>query len=94
MKIFKVIHKGQSRIKIDFPYNQHFTAIIKQIKDARWSQQLNAWHIPDDKSSFYRLKTLSKALGSLNNIQRGIYKIFFMLPYKRQVLPKMLQSIR
>lgn len=58
MKIFKVIHKGQSRIKIDFPYNQHFTAIIKQIKDARWSQQLNAWHIPDDKSSFYRLKTL------------------------------------
>jgi site-specific recombinase XerD len=58
MKISKVIHKGQSRIKVDFPYNQHFTAIIKQIKDARWSQNLKAWHIPDEKNSFYKLKTL------------------------------------
>lgn len=58
MKISKIIHKGQSRIKVDFPYNQHFTAIIKQIKDARWSQNLKAWHIPDEKNSFYKLKAL------------------------------------
>ena len=58
MKISKLIHKGQSRIKVDFPYNQHFTAIIKQIKDARWSQNLKAWHIPDEKNSFYKLKAL------------------------------------
>jgi integrase/recombinase XerD len=58
MKISKVIHKGQARIKVDFPYNQHFTAIIKQIKDARWSQKLKAWHIPDEKNSFYALKAL------------------------------------
>ena len=58
MKISKLIYKGQSRIKVDFPYNQHFTAIIKQIKDARWSQNLKAWHIPDEKNSFYKLKVL------------------------------------
>ncbi|PWK17062.1 site-specific recombinase XerD [Arcicella aurantiaca] len=58
MKISKIIHKGQSRIKVDFPYNQHFTAIIKQIKDARWSQNLKTWHIPDEKKSFYKLKAL------------------------------------
>lgn len=58
MKISKVVHKEQNRIKVDFPYNQHFTAIIKQIKDARWSQKLRAWHIPDEKHSFYKLKAL------------------------------------
>jgi integrase/recombinase XerD len=62
MKISKVIHNGQSRIKVDFPYNQHFTAIIKQIKDARWSQNLKAWHIPDEKNSFYKLKSLFPAI--------------------------------
>jgi site-specific recombinase XerD len=58
MKVISIIHKEQKRIKVDFPYNQQLTAIIKQIKDARWSKQLGAWHIPDQKDSFMKLKSL------------------------------------
>ena len=56
MKASKIIHKGEKRIKIDFPYNVEIASIIKQIQDARWSFSLKAWHIPYSKIAFDQLK--------------------------------------
>jgi len=54
----KIIHRGESRIKVDFPYNQEIAALIKQIPGAKWSKTFGAWHIPYGKSEFNRLKIL------------------------------------
>ena len=51
MKQSKIIHKGQSRIQIDFPYNPQLVNKIKQIPGALWSRNLNAWHLPDNQES-------------------------------------------
>ena len=58
MKAEKVLHQGIKRIKIDFPRNQEIAAQIRQIKDARWSHTLSAWHIPYTQEAFNQLKKL------------------------------------
>ena len=42
MRATKIIHQGESRIKVDFPYNQEITALIKHIEDAKWSKTFAA----------------------------------------------------
>ena len=58
MRATKIIHRGESRIKVDFPYNQEIAALIKQIPDAKWSRTISAWHIPYGKNEFNQLKAL------------------------------------
>lgn len=56
MKASKIIHKGENRIKVEFPYSKESTIKIKQIPDAKWSKTLSAWHIPYTKEAFTELK--------------------------------------
>ena len=58
MNATKIIHRGESRIKVDFPYNQEIAALIKQIHDAKWSKTYSAWHIPYSSAAFNQLKAL------------------------------------
>ncbi len=58
MKVEKIIHKSQIRIKIDFSYNAEIIAKLRQITDARWSKTMGAWHIPYTKEAYHQLKEL------------------------------------
>jgi len=58
MKASKTTHKNESRIRIDFAYNQAFVSKLKQIEDLRWSKTLKTWHIPYTKEAFAQLKSL------------------------------------
>ncbi|HBF87976.1 MAG TPA: recombinase XerD [Bacteroidales bacterium] len=58
MKASKISHKGESRIKIEFPYNDELSQKLKQIEDAKWSRTQSAWHIPYTASAFNKLKKL------------------------------------
>ena len=56
MKTTKILHREQSRIKIEFPYNQFYSAEVKKIKNAAWSRTHKAWLIDDDAESWIKLK--------------------------------------
>ncbi len=58
MKATKIEHHSESRIRVDFIYNNKAVGLIKQVDDARWSQSLQAWHIPYTKNAFTKLKEL------------------------------------
>jgi len=58
IKATKIIHKEEQRIKVDFPYNQHFIYLLRQVEGAKWSQTHKAWHIPYTKEAFGKLKSL------------------------------------
>ncbi|MDY0014989.1 MAG: tyrosine-type recombinase/integrase [Bacteroidales bacterium] len=58
MKAIKFKHKGEDRIKLVFPYNSEIIKLIKQIKECRWSQTNQFWHIPYTKEAFSHLKKL------------------------------------
>jgi len=58
MKVEKVIHKGETRIKVDLPYSAEKIALIRQIEGATWSRTLHSWHIPYSKPSYKKLTSL------------------------------------
>ncbi len=58
MDVTKITFNGESRIRVDFPYNQETIAKIREIEGARWSLNLKAWHIPYRKETFDQLKRL------------------------------------
>ena len=73
LKIAKIRHKDENRIKIDFPYNQETAHKIHQIDDAKWSKTHNAWHIPYKKESYQQLLQLFPTLQELKkNIPQEI----------------------
>ena len=58
MKVSKVNHKGEWRIKIETPYSPESTASLKKIYGARWSLSMKAWHIPYTQKSFTQFRDL------------------------------------
>ncbi|MEI8205146.1 MAG: phage integrase N-terminal SAM-like domain-containing protein [Bacteroidota bacterium] len=58
MKASKITHHNETRIRVDFPYNQEMVSLLRQIADARWSKTLGAWHIPYSSEAFQKLKSL------------------------------------
>ena len=74
MKASKILHKGEFRIKIDFPYNQEYIKKIKEINDARWSKTLACWHIPYSKDAFGQLKALFVEIQYPNKLNKDNVK--------------------
>lgn len=58
MKVSKITHRNQTRIRVDFPYNAEIASQIKQIAGCRWSRTLGVWHIPYSSEAFGQLKQL------------------------------------
>lgn len=58
MKIEKIRHRGEDRIKLDFPYSTDLVQQIRQLPDAKWSKTLQAWHIPNSSQAYHQLTEL------------------------------------
>ena len=58
MKASKTEINGETRIKVDLPYNNTIAAKMGAISGAVWSKALGEWHIPYDKESFQKLRCL------------------------------------
>ena len=58
MKAAKIVHRSETRIRVDFGYNAEWVAKLRQIPDTRWSKTMKAWHIPYTKEAFAQLKQL------------------------------------
>lgn len=46
-KLTPIEHKGEQRIKVDFPNNAEQNQKIRRIQGAKWSSSLKAWHVPN-----------------------------------------------
>lgn len=55
IKVFKIHHRGQDRILLQFPYNKEMAALTRQINGSAWSKTHRAWHIPDTKAAYDQL---------------------------------------
>jgi len=56
-----VRHKGESRIAVLFEKNAVLIGRIKQVADARWSQSMQCWHVPDSEENRERFGLVSLA---------------------------------
>lgn len=58
IRVSKINHREQDRLKLDFPYNTEISGKIKQIKNAAWSKTHKAWHIPFTEEAYKSLKEI------------------------------------
>lgn len=61
MKIEKIRHRGEDRIKLDFAYSADLVQKVRQLPGAKWSKTLGAWHIPNSSSAYSQLADLFSA---------------------------------
>jgi hypothetical protein len=54
----RITHRGEERLKLEFPYNTSIANQIKKINKAAWSQTHKAWHIPYTEEALRELKTM------------------------------------
>jgi integrase/recombinase XerD len=47
--ISAVVHEGQKRLTIKFPYNKEDNALVRTLKGVRWSSTLKCWHVQDNE---------------------------------------------
>ncbi len=62
MKASKVEHRGEQKIKVDFPFEPNLVSKLKQIKGASWSKTHGAWLLPYNRESFNELKSTFPAI--------------------------------
>lgn len=55
MKISKIKHRDEWRIRIDFPYDSEKVALVRKLEGARWSKTMGSWHIPYTKEAYRAL---------------------------------------
>lgn len=53
-----VQHRGKSRLRVNLPYNHSLINRFKTIYDAKWSQSMRSWHLPNTDASWLSLKSV------------------------------------
>jgi integrase/recombinase XerD len=51
-----IIHRGEERIRLDFPYDKFLIEKIRLIPGSAWSQSKRCWLIPRNKNSLIHLR--------------------------------------
>lgn len=54
-------HRGQKRIAVWFEKDEAAVSRIKELKDARWSRTLKAWHVPATEENMIRFRLTQEA---------------------------------
>ena len=58
IKLSKIHHRDQDRLRVDFYYDKEIIAKLKTIDGATWSKTLNAWLVPYLPEMYQTLKNL------------------------------------
>jgi site-specific recombinase XerD len=58
IKITKIIHRDEPKLKLDFAFDYQTISLIKQIDGSTWSRTHKAWLLPDTEDSVRRLEAL------------------------------------
>lgn len=51
----KIFHRGEKRLKLDFPFDNFLISQVKQINGSAWSQTNRAWLVPDNNETIAEL---------------------------------------
>jgi integrase/recombinase XerD len=62
----RVIHYGENRVILKFPYDKELISILKELPEARWSRTMNCWHIKDGRDVVHELFRVFKGKAFLD----------------------------
>ena len=55
--VIPVVHHGEKRLRLKFPYDEELLERIREIPDCRWSATMHGWHVPDNYKSYEVLES-------------------------------------
>lgn len=58
IKLKRIIHNGEKRIAVIFPFDNKLIDKIKKINGRQWNVSKRLWHVPDNADSINKLKEL------------------------------------
>ncbi len=73
-----ISHRGEKRIAVYFDRREDLIVRIKKLADAKWSQTMKAWHVPDTEENRGRFKLEQKvklpdtSLTKINSFKRWL----------------------
>lgn len=67
VQIEPVLHGGESRIALRFPYDAQLIQQVKALPGARWSATKRYWHVPDTVESKIALRKANVAIEADNS---------------------------
>jgi len=53
----KLEYNGETRIRVDFPYDTETIKTIKEVEGSRWSKTNKCWHVPYNTSTYQALQS-------------------------------------
>jgi integrase/recombinase XerD len=68
----RVVHDGKSRVALRFPYDPKLISIVRGLPEAKWSKQMDCWHI---ENSTDIIPLLLKAFYGKVNIDYSALKV-------------------
>jgi len=73
----RVIHYGESRVALRFPYNTELISVVKGFPGARWSATMKYWHMPDNPGIVSKLEELlkGKAILDYSVLEQEVYQV-------------------
>ena len=73
----RVIHDGESRVALRFPYDTELISVVKGFPGARWSATMKYWHIPDNPGIVSKLEELlkGKAILDYSVLEQEVYQV-------------------
>ena len=60
------LHRGKSRLILNFEYDADLISVIRKVDDARWSMTMKCWHVPDNANMVSNLFRLLKGKAFLD----------------------------
>jgi len=64
--IKRMIHKGESRLMLNFKYDPELVNLAKQIEGVQWSDSNKCWHLPDRNDMLGKLFKLFRGVAFLD----------------------------
>jgi integrase/recombinase XerD len=81
----RVVHKGEPRVTLRFPYDEELTSIVRKLTDARWSKSMKCWHVFDTGTTPDRIFSLFQGIAEIDNSEITVSS-------QRKLLPKGINS--
>jgi integrase/recombinase XerD len=62
----RIIHDGESRVALRFPYDTELISVVKGLPGVRWSNKMKCWHTPDNPGMISKIEEALKGKAILH----------------------------
>ncbi|HNW99490.1 MAG TPA: tyrosine-type recombinase/integrase [Bacteroidales bacterium] len=71
IQLIHVEHRNEKCLLVKFPFDEELIAVVKKIKNARFSKTYKSWYVPDNKETIKELFSLFKDIAVISEQRKS-----------------------